>query len=154
MNQATTHLVFTIGSHHCALPVAQVERVTRAGAVRPLPGAVAPVLGVVNIQGAFLPVVGLRAWLDLPAQDLGLSDQFIVTRVGDQATVLVVSGVSGLLDCTEDVVIPGAPIVGDLRGVRGVVRQGDGVVLMLDLAALLTPVAPLPAGASLAAETL
>lgn len=151
MRQATPYLVFAVGSHRGALPVAQVARITRACSVRPLPGAVPPVLGVVAIQGDLLPVVSLRPWLGLPAQELGLNDQFVVVQVAGQPTVLVVNAVAGLLECSPEAVVPGGTMVGDLPGVKGVVQREDEVILLLDLAAVLTPAAR-PAARALARE--
>ena len=49
------YILFTLDGQQHALRLSSVERIIRAVSITPLPGKLAPVLGVVNVQvGLFL----------------------------------------------------------------------------------------------------
>jgi len=145
LNSATSYVVFSVRGHRLALPLANVKRITRAAAVLPLPGAPAPLRGVVNLQGRLVPVVSLQHWLGLPAQEIQVSDQFIIVQIAERTLVVVVDAVAGLWDGPAEAVSPGAQIGPPLAGVRGVAQHPEGLLLVTDLAPLLALVDSSPA---------
>jgi purine-binding chemotaxis protein CheW len=145
MNEANSYLVFSVQAQRFALPLANVERVTQAGAVRVLPGTPGAVLGVANIQGRVLPVISFARWLGGPPRPLALSDQFIIAHSAEWTLVLVVDAVAGLLNDTDAHLTPGGQILADLPGVQSVAQHHDDLILVPDLTPLLALVASTPA---------
>ena len=62
-------LVAYLAERAFAIPAVAVERIVRMVAVTPLPGASPHVVGVVNVQGAVLPVVDPRPLFGLPTSE-------------------------------------------------------------------------------------
>ena len=58
------------GADRTGLVGAEVQQVVRAVTIAPLPRAPAIVEGVINLRGALIPVLDIRARFDLPAKKL------------------------------------------------------------------------------------
>jgi len=137
MTVATQYVVFRLEDQAHALPLGIVERVVRAVAVTPVPGAPAPVLGVVNVQGRVIPVVGVRSLLGGAAREVVLGDQFIIVRRADRLVALVVDEVVGVLDGTVGDEVAAGGILPQPGAVAGVVRHPDGMLILHDVDRLL-----------------
>ena len=98
---STRYLTFREGSQLYALPTAGVLEVIRLSAVARVPQGPKALLGIANLRGTVIPVVGLRELLgqggtpDLPEMLALLLDQAT-------ATALVVDSVDALEDVTLD----------------------------------------------------
>ena len=131
----TELLLFRVGRELFAVELRSVEEAIDLTDVRQVPGAAAPVRGVLTLRRALVPLFS-------PADALGVP-------LGEAATALVVRDAAGRLaiaaDDVEDVMTmtEGAlrPLpAGDARGsavVRGVVRRGRDLVAVVDLDALI-----------------
>jgi len=75
-------VVFTLELQRYALPLARVQRVVRMIEVTPLPEAPEIVLGVIDLQGNFVPVMSMRKRFGLSEPEASLSDQLIVADRG------------------------------------------------------------------------
>lgn len=131
-------LVFTLDDWRCALELSAVERAYRAVAVTPLPEAPDIVLGVVNVRGVVLPVIDIRRRFRLPEKPLTPDDQLIVAHSSGRLVVLVVDGVTGVIECSAQDVTSASAIVPDMEYVEGVARLKDGLILIHDLARFLS----------------
>ncbi|HEU4632242.1 MAG TPA: chemotaxis protein CheW [Gemmatimonadaceae bacterium] len=132
-------VVFALGEDLFAADVRLVERVLRHRAPVPVPQLPPWVAGVVEHAGRSLPVVDLRQRFELPAAPPGVERRVLVAGSGAEAVGLVV-----------DRVLEVAPVGGALdpapalfRGLareylHGILRRDDGLVIVLDLARLLT----------------
>ena len=60
------YVLFETASQTFALPAAEVRQVLRMAAPERVPGAPAALRGVLNVHGAIVPVVDVRARLGLP----------------------------------------------------------------------------------------
>jgi purine-binding chemotaxis protein CheW len=118
-------VVFRAGEARCGLPVAAVAEILPAAAVTALPGAPPVVLGALDVRGEVLPVVSLRRKLGLAERALDPDDRFLVASA--PRLVLHADAVEG--------VVPAAAGVAVWR--PGVARDGDGLLLIQDLADFL-----------------
>lgn len=97
MTAATSLLVFKIEGTRIAVDLQHVERVVRAAALSPIPGAPDTVHGMLNLNGIPVPVVNLRKKLGLSNDDeLDTNDEIVIFRK-DQALIGIV------VDEVEDV---------------------------------------------------
>jgi len=131
-------MTFCLDDERFALDVGVVQRVVRAVAVTPLPGAPAAVAGVIDLHGAVVPVVDARAVLGLPGRRLRASDQFIVVATGTRALALVVDAVGDIVDVAADDVVPREEVLGGLESAGGVLLTASGIVLVHDVDELLS----------------
>jgi len=131
-------LTFLVDDWKCAIDISVIEKTYRAAALTPLPEAPEIVLGIIDIAGDVLPAVNIRHRFSLPEKPLSPSDHFIVANTPYRRIVLVVDTIEGVIDCREQDIVPAADILPALAQLEGVVRLQDGLVLIQDLAKLLT----------------
>lgn len=131
-------LVFRLDERRYALPLAAVERVVRAVAVTPLPGAPSIVLGAIDVQGRVLPVLNVRRRFRLPDREVRPSDWFLLARTADRTVVLVIDESEGVVERSEAGVVASTQIVPGLQTFPGVIQLDDGLGLILDLERFLS----------------
>jgi len=131
-------VMFRLGEQRYAIPLVVTERVVRAAEVTPLPNAPSIVLGAINIAGSVLPVLDMRRRLCLAGGGYGPSDQFLIARAGQRIVVLVVDETQGVIECPASEVVESAAIAPGLEHIRGVIRRGDGLILIHDLERFLS----------------
>ncbi len=133
MNQSQHFVLFNLDEQQYALHLPVVERVLRIVEVSPLPQAPEIVLGMINIQGRILPVINLRRRLGLPEHEIHLSNQLIMVRTSHRSVALVVDFVSGVVERSENEIVPEKRILPGMEYIRGVTLFQDGVILIHDL---------------------
>lgn len=132
-------VVFTLQEQHYALPLAAVERVVRAAATTPLPGAPPVVLGVLDIAGEVLPVLSLRRRFGLPARaEPAVSDHFVIAHTGRRPVVLVVDELVGVVERSDLAFTAASRIAPGMRQIAAAATLEGRLVLIEDLAQCLT----------------
>jgi purine-binding chemotaxis protein CheW len=118
--------------------IEHVERLLRAVEITPLPESFGTICGVINVQGKVVPVLDLRRRFGLPGREIDVRDQLLVVRSGKTLIALPVDDTVGLVLEAE-----GEPLAtGDASQhayVSSVLSVGGDLVMVLDVAALLTP---------------
>jgi purine-binding chemotaxis protein CheW len=126
-------VVFSLDDQQYALHLATVERVLSAVEVTPLPKAPEIVLGVINVQGAIIPVVNVRRRFHIPEREMRLGDQMLIARTARRVVALVADSVLKVVDVSEDDIIAPKDIVPGTSYLDGIVKLEDGIVLIHDL---------------------
>lgn len=124
---------FKLGELDIGLALASVERVVRAVAVTPLPGAPSAILGMVDVHGDVVPVADMRARLGLSPRPLHPDDHLVLARTPRRRLALAVDAAAGVVHCGPGDVIEPASVVPGLEHVHGVARSGEGLLLIHDL---------------------
>jgi purine-binding chemotaxis protein CheW len=132
-------LVFQLAERVYALPAETVAKVMRVPATARVPQAPRALIGVANLRGAVLPVVSLRALLDLEAES-GAASRAIVLD-GAALVAIVVDAIDGLVTIDAERVETRSAQLSVERGERlnGAFPLGDGqgAAKILDVQALL-----------------
>lgn len=128
---------FTVGPYRCALEILGVREIIEPTPPSPVPNAAPGVEGVIELRGAFLPVVDLRKRLGTV---VGAPGKYVVAqpRSGDRVA-LVVDQVHDVRRWRKDQLVA-PPVLSQGAGppcVAGVVKHGEEVVMLLDLGLLL-----------------
>ena len=126
-------VVFALDDQRYGLPLFAVERVARMVDVTPLPRAPDIVLGVVNVRGQVIPVLNLRRRFHLPERDFALTDQLVIARTARRPVALAADAVAGVLEYSAQQAVEARDIVPGIEYVEGVIKLGDGLVLIHDL---------------------
>ncbi len=140
MSTGKTQLVtFRIGDDQFAADIFSVERVLRHAKPRPVPDLPAWIEGVIDYQGRVIPVINLRVRFGVVG-DPPEGARFVVCVVGDDMIAMTVDSVQEVATIDDAQVEPPPPIFRGLTReyLRGLVRRADGVVVVLDVAHLLT----------------
>jgi purine-binding chemotaxis protein CheW len=133
-------VTFGVGDSLYAAEIAHVERVLRHESVHPLPGMPAWVDGVIDYQGRVVPVMDLRRRFGL---DDGLrrgAGRLLVFTLGGDVVAAAVDRVIDVRSVTAGDIAPPPRLVRGTASefLRGMVRQGDKMILVLDLLRLLS----------------
>ena len=102
-------------------------------AITPLPKAPDIVLGVVNFQGRVIPVINMRRRFNLPEKDIALTDQLVVAHTSRRPVALVADAVHDVITSSAQSLIETENILHGVEYVEGVVKLGDGMILIHDL---------------------
>ena len=128
---------FAVGPYRCALEILGVREIIEPTPPAPMPNAPPGVEGVIELRGAFLPVVDLRKRLGTA---VGPPGKYVVAQPGSgERVALVVDAVHDVRRWQDDQ-LAAPPALAQGSGppcVARVVKQGDDVVMLLDLAQLL-----------------
>ncbi len=130
---ALTWLGFGVGRLALALPAADVTRVWPAMSYQALPGAPAVVAGLADLGGRAVPVLDLRTRLGLPATALHPGMVLIEAATRRRQLLLLADRVDGVRELA-----PAYPVPVAAHGLAGVASSPDGLLLICDLARLLS----------------
>jgi len=131
-------VIFTLDDQKFALPLASVEKIARAAAIRPLPKSSDVILGVVNVQGRVIPVLDLKKRFGIPTRPIAVSDHLIIARASARVLALLVDTVQDILESDSRDITDQSAILDRIDYVGGVLRMEDGMVLINDLERLLS----------------
>ncbi|MBA3889059.1 MAG: chemotaxis protein CheW [Gemmatimonadaceae bacterium] len=131
-------LLFRVGASRFAAPLETVEEALDidAAAVQGIPGENSALRGVFPLRGALVPLYDPRRALGM-AMNAGATAMVIRPPGSSARVALAVDDVEDLLDDVQegDIRPPGG---GDLDGiVRGVVQRAAGIIVLVDLYALV-----------------
>ena len=138
MTERSHFVVFTLDNQKFALPLASVERIARAVAIRPLPKTSDMVLGVINIQGRIIPVLDLRIRFGIPPRPISVTDHLIIVRTATRTLALLVDTVLDILESDRRHITDQSAILDHMQYVEGVLRIEDGMVLINDIEHMLS----------------
>ncbi|EMG35892.1 CheW protein [Desulfocurvibacter africanus PCS] len=138
MAKPTRYVLFSLDSHRFAVPLRDVLSAERAAWVTSLPGAPEVILGAVDIGGRMAPVVDLRRRFGLPPRELRVSDSFLLVRASGRLLALLVDAVEGVREAMASRITLAGEIWPGLEYLDGVARLEDEIVLIHDLARLLS----------------
>jgi purine-binding chemotaxis protein CheW len=132
------YVAFELDEHRYALKLKDVARVINVVSITPLPQAPSIVLGVINNHGQIIPVVNLRRRFNLQERQLELADRLIVARTPKRSVALLVDAVSGVIEILPGSISTASSILPDTKYIDGAIRLADGLILVHDLAQLLS----------------
>lgn len=130
-------LVFNMSGQRYGLYGRDVRRVVRAVAIAPLPRAPAIVEGIIDLQGAIVPVLDVRSRFRLRAKPLAVTDHFIVATAGERTVAIRVDETVGLVPVDPAALSDTSSVAANLELVAGVAKLPDGLVLIHDLGGFL-----------------
>ena len=132
-------LVFQLAERVYALPAEMVAEVIRIPSMARVPQAPRALIGVANLRGIVLPIVSLRAMLDLEVEQ-GVASRAIVLD-GPAPVAIVVDAIDGLVTINSERIETRSAQLSVERGERlnGAFPLGDGhgAVKILDVQAPL-----------------
>lgn len=126
-------VLMTVDGQNYALPLVAVDRILRMVEVTPLPGAPDVVEGVIDIQGEVVPVVSIRRRLGLTHRRVEISDSLVVAHARNRRLAVIAESVPGVVERSSGDVVSASVIARGNRYIEGLLKTGDGLVLIQDL---------------------
>jgi purine-binding chemotaxis protein CheW len=135
------HLVatFVLGQSLFGVPASQVQEVVRVGELTPVHHAPPYVVGIRNLRGRIVTVIDLAVRLSLGTIGSSHDNRILIVESLNEPIGLLVDSVADTELVTENEVLPPPPNINGVQSqnLSGVCRQGDRLVALLDLDAVL-----------------
>ncbi|HEY3450076.1 MAG TPA: chemotaxis protein CheW [Myxococcales bacterium] len=122
------HVVFRIGTERYGLPLAAVREVVPPASMSLVPRAPGAVRGIMNLRGRVVTVVELAGLLGLSVEQPPDGGKVLILDRGRRDLGLQVTGIDGIHTLENITPAPGEA----LASVKGVARQANGAVTVLD----------------------
>lgn len=139
LNKNLELISFRIGEQEFCLDIMAVREIRGGAATTPLPHSPDFVLGVINLRGAVLPIIDLKARLGLGKGETTERSVVIVVRIGSRLVGLLVDAVSEILAADPAMIQPTPSIGCDTvtRFVRGILTMDGRMVSWIALDEIL-----------------
>lgn len=139
MSPASREIVqFELDGQSYGLPAGQVEQIVPAVPATRLSGTPAIVEGVINLRGAILPVLDMRARFRLQPKPVAAKDLLIVALAGTRRVAIRADRVEGLVALQDAGIHAAQSLFPTETQIRDIATVPDGIVLLHDLAQFLT----------------
>ena len=138
MDSSESYVIFRIDGQRYGIPSNRVQRVVRIVAITELPGLPEFVLGVINVQGKIIPVISMRLRYGLPERLVELSDQLVIVQMDTHCCAVVADAVEGVCACGAHAITEIDEIMETTPFLKGVAKQPEGMVLLIDTEKLLS----------------
>lgn len=126
---------FRIADQEFCLDIMAVREIRGWTPATPLPHSPSYVRGVINLRGAVLPILDLKARLGLGVAETSARSVIIVVHIGTRLVGLLVDGVSEILAADQATIQPtpnvGCDTVG--RFVRGIIAVEKRMISWIDI---------------------
>jgi len=135
-------LSFRLGNEEYAIDILRVREIREHEAPTWIADAPAWVKGVINLRGAIVPIVDLRARFGFAALEAKAAPVVIILHLAERPLGIVVDGVNDVLGLSEGDIHPARDAIQSAieRGfVRGLAPVGERMLILVDLERLCAP---------------
>ncbi len=138
--EARQCVIFRLGQEAFAVEIAMVNEIIRMKDITPVPGALPHIRGLVNLRGQTIPVMDLRARIGLPEVEESGDSRIVVIDFEAGRLGIVVDAVEEVMTFEADAIQPASTLAAgkEQEFVEGVARQGERLVTLIDLQALVS----------------
>ncbi|WP_456275696.1 chemotaxis protein [Bacillus sp. AK128] len=134
---------FTIGENKFGINVIKVKEIIQPAPVTKIPRSHPNIEGIIDIRGEVLPVVDVAKALGYPVSSQPVHDKFIVAEFNKTKMVFHVHSVSQIHRISwEDIEKPSEMYQGLESQIIGVVKQEQGMILLLDFEKIVVDINP------------
>jgi purine-binding chemotaxis protein CheW len=128
-------LSFCLGAEEYGIDILRVQEIRGYSTITAIPNTPGYIKGVMNLRGAVVPVVDLRAKFGMPEVAYNKFTVIIVVTVGARIAGLVVDAVSDVLNIARADIerTPEFDTTVDTSFMTGLAKTGDKLVLLLDI---------------------
>ena len=133
-------VVFRLANEFYGVDIGAVNTIIRMQEITGIPQTPSFVEGVINLRGSIIPVIDLRKRFGLPVEETTKASRIVVVESAGQMIGMVVDAVAETLRLPADAIEPPSPVIAsvDAEYLRGVGKQDNRLVILLDLERVLT----------------
>jgi purine-binding chemotaxis protein CheW len=132
----TQYVTFELNGLPYGANVREVSGVIRMVGMSEAPDTLPFVAGLINLRGRIIPVLDMRAALNLPAVPYTLATPVLVTETDNFSVGLIVDRVLDVIDVPNDSIKRPEDLCPTSRYISGLIKTGAGLLFLLDLPAL------------------
>ncbi|MDH4200800.1 MAG: chemotaxis protein CheW [Spirochaetia bacterium] len=128
-------IVFRVGNEDYGLEIEKVQEIIRMKTIKKLPRSPHFILGVMNLRGNIIPIIGLRQKFGLPDLAYDEFTRIVVVTHDNKLVGMVVDDVSRVINVPEDSIEGNPDMLRDNTKalVRGVAKLEDQVIILVEL---------------------
>jgi len=140
VDQSEQLVVFGLADEFYGVDIGAVNTIIRMQEVTSIPRTPDFVEGVINLRGSIIPVIDLRKRFGLKVGEVTKASRIVVVEASHQMIGMIVDAVAETLRLASDSIEPPSPVVCSIESdyLRGVGKQGDRLVILLDMDKVLT----------------
>lgn len=138
------YVVFRMDDEEFGVDISKVTVIERIMKITRVPQTPAYIKGVINLRGDIIPIMDLRARLDLPHRPEDDDTRIIIININDISFGVIVDSVSEVLQLEEDSLESATGIINDkaLDYISGVAKADNRLVTLLDMEKLIEEIVP------------
>jgi purine-binding chemotaxis protein CheW len=142
--QAERMVLFVVGEHRFAVPVARIREIIPARPYTPLPGSAGHVCGLINLRGRIVTVMDLGARLNLPPASRIPEHSIVIVEHDARLVGMAVEQVARIVEVDPGSLAGSAGVLRSLRidraYLRGVGEVDDEIFVAVDPDEILDPI--------------
>jgi purine-binding chemotaxis protein CheW len=133
------YMSFMVEERAYAIPLSEVAEITPYRDLNQMPHMPKDVVGLLDLRGAVLPVISLRARMGLPKKDSHTSDTILILAHHDSRVGMLVDLVESVITANEEQHANLSPMLQgkDGRWVQAILLLNEKVILVLEPDALI-----------------
>lgn len=133
---------FSVGGEEYALDIMRIKEIINPVKVTRVPRAPAFIEGIIELRGAFLPVVDLRKRFEVEVTDPTRDTKYVIVALEGRILGLVVDRVIEVAWIEPESIkeAPQLAVSAAARFFSGVAKWRDGIIMLIDLDELLSSV--------------
>lgn len=130
-------VVFQLEEEEYAVDITQSKQIIKISKITPVPNTADYIRGVINLRGQIVPVVDLRKRFNVEGS--GEKERIITVEIRESLIGLVVDNINEVLWYEEGELEPAPEVEGGIKQeyIKGVVKRGDRLVVLIDLNKML-----------------
>jgi purine-binding chemotaxis protein CheW len=130
-------VAFKMGEEEYGLEIDYVQSIERMQPITRVPNAPSFVKGLINLRGNVVPIIDLRAKLDLEKKQYTHNTRIIITRYAEIELGLIVDQTSDVLDVPQEAIEFPSTSSFDSEHFSGIAKINKRLIILLKLPELM-----------------
>jgi purine-binding chemotaxis protein CheW len=128
-------VVFRLGAESYGIEIFRVNEIIRMRDITPIPGADHHIEGLINLRGKTIPVVDLRAKLNMDCASSTNSTRIIVVEAGAEKIGVIVDAVTEVMTLSSESIEDRPELLADARTdyALSLAKNENQIITILDL---------------------
>jgi len=145
MADANQLVTFQLGEELYGINIMDVKEIVRIQSVRAIPNAPSYVEGIFNIRSEIIPIINLHRRFHIKKMAISKEDELlsgiIVIDIDGMKLGIIIDKISRVVTIEDDEVQPPPQMLSGIGAeyIRGVVRQEEGYLILLNIRDLFNP---------------
>lgn len=139
-------VTFKLGNELYGVDIMSVKEIVRIQPIRPIPNSPSYMIGILNLRGEIIPIIDLHRRFNIAfangKEELDeLESGFIILNIYGNQLGIIIDRVSRVVSVDSKEIQAAPNMAGGIGSeyIKGVVRNGDGYLIVLDIVRLFDP---------------
>jgi len=130
---------FNIDDEEFGIEILNVREINRMVKITRVPNVADFVKGVINLRGKVIPIIDLRARLNMPPIEHGIETRIVVVELENNVIGFIVDRVNEVIRISKDITEPPPAMVSgiDAEYITAIGKLEDRLLILLDLSRVI-----------------